>query len=58
MQNYRGYAGFRPNKPYYSANPYEGHTLLREGIQMFVPRVEEMEIDSTSAYLNTQMMAL
>lgn len=50
MQNYRGYAGFRLNKQEYSAHPFEGQIVLREGIQMFVANVEEIEVSHKPAY--------
>ena len=50
MQNYRGYAGFRLNKSECSAHPFEKVVILREGIQMFVANVEQIEISSKGPY--------
>lgn len=46
VRNYRGFAGFRLNTPYYSAHSQEDEYLLMDGLRMFVLKVEDFAIDN------------
>ena len=46
LQNYRGWSGFRINEEDYSPHPFEEEVMLREGLQMFVLKVEEHTMDN------------
>lgn len=46
MQNYRGWSGFRLNHEDFSAHQFEEEILLREGIQMFVMKIEEYTFEN------------
>lgn len=42
VRNYRGFAGFRLDRPQYSAHPQEKEHLLMDSLRMFVLKVEEV----------------
>ncbi len=48
LQNYGNFAGFRANSELYSAHANEKELVLKEGIQMWVMKVDSFKVDEVT----------